>query len=107
MADSTLSRSIATTQLKTLHVNRDKIKLIVDFTTIENKVKNNTWQMLNFHGLHSLIDANYLHEAKHPDFRMHKRKKFTCNHLRSSPVRIKALGEFCIIFFSMPKLQLQ
>ena len=51
IVDSTLSRTIATLQLKRLYFNGDIIKLIVDSPTIENLIQNNTLAMLDLYGL--------------------------------------------------------
>ena len=59
--DSTLSRLMATAQLKTLCFNGDAIKLIVDCTTAENSIKYDTLEILELYGLHLLIDSNNFH----------------------------------------------
>ena len=72
--------------------NASTIKLIMDSTTIENLILNNTVLILDLYVLCPLIDANNLESAKYLDFSICKRNNFTCKYLTSSPIHIMPLG---------------
>ena len=93
IADRKLSRIFAALRLKTFCFNDGRIKLIIDSPITQNWIKNNTFSIINLHGLHPLFGMSNLDSAQCLDFAMCKRNNFTHKNLTNSSKFIMLLGK--------------
>ena len=99
VANEELSVTMSRTQLKTLCLPGDAIKLILDTAIIMHAIKTNTLKMHNLSEFHHLIDKQNLNELGFLGFAMHQRQNLACKKFNSSPMHALDLGE--VVFYCL------
>ena len=93
IADGKVSVAMAKAQLRTICLQGDAIKLIVDTGMILCSIKTNTLDMHDLSGFHHLIDRQNVHGLRFPDFAIYRRINLTYEKLSCSPMHLLDLGK--------------